>query len=338
MRLSTFVPRALAVGLILAAPACTPVRWPYDPGNVTYQLGNNFGEYQNYGGSAYYHDGLDILGGSPRALYAVAGGTVTHVTDVGGGNYNGIMIGSPVAGGSGWLYWHIESSTLAVSVGDVVEAGDYLGDIVFWATSLFHHVHFSRVRGTGGYPWAWYEAIGNPLDWLEPDGDNASPAFQAAGAGVDFLFCRNDTSTYLNPSSLNGQVDIIARISDKFGAGTTWDMAPSSINVRIDPSGGGAAVLDKNAHFFHGALGTDSLVMPTVYKDDATADSRGDYSSRVFFFVVTNTDGTLGITAADAPSSWDTTAVADGNYVVTVTAWDLAGNEVSESMTVTVNN
>lgn len=329
---------ALLVALTTVSTGCTPVRWPYNPGNVTYELGNNFGEYQNYGTGPYYHDGLDILGGTTRPLYAVEDGTVTHVTDDGGGLYTGIMIGEPSAGGVGYLYWHIDSSTLAVSVGDVVNDGDYLGDIVFWPTSSFHHVHFSRVRGTGGYPWGWYEAIANPLGYLEPDTDNASPVFQNAGAGAPFLFCRDETSTYLSPTDLDGKVDIVARLTDKFNGGTTWDMIPVSMNLEIRPAGGGAAVLKRHAFFFHGNLGSDATFVTTVYKDDGTANTQGNYNGRDFYFVVTNSDGDLIVEATDQSGAWDTTAVPNGEYEVTVNAWDDDNNKVTANMIVVVSN
>jgi len=337
-------PPAVAAGLIailcLALLAgCTPVRWPYAPGNTTYELGNNFGEYQRYGGASYYHDGLDILGGVTRPLYAVKGGTVTHVTDDGGGLYTGIMIGRPQAGGVGWLYWHIDQGTLAVSEGDVVDTGDYLGDIVFWPNSNFHHVHFSRVNGTGGYPWTWYDATGNPLDWLKPDTDNSAPVILNAGAGGDrFLFVDNDSSNYQDPDDLSGQVDVIAKVRDRYNNGTTWDLAPSALSLEIRRQGNNALVLEKSAHFFHGALGTDATFMPTVYQDDATADSNGDYNNRDFYFIVTNSDNSVGYSAADRPNSWDTTAVSNGKYRVQVKAWDTDGNTDTETMVVTVKN
>ena len=44
------------------------------------------------------------------------------------------------------------------------------------------------------------------------------------------------------------------------------------------------------------------------------------------------------IETSDQNESWDTTTVSNGAYVVTVRAKDQAGNEVTESMSVTVNN
>ncbi len=47
-------------------------RWPIGDGSTAYPLGNNYGEYQNYGGSPYYHDGIDILGYVGEPNYPVS--------------------------------------------------------------------------------------------------------------------------------------------------------------------------------------------------------------------------------------------------------------------------
>ena len=71
----------------------TSVSWPYEPSS-TYDIGNNYGAFQDYGGGAYYHDGIDILTPVTRPVYAVTAGTVTHIT-TGSDLYSGIMVGDP---------------------------------------------------------------------------------------------------------------------------------------------------------------------------------------------------------------------------------------------------
>ena len=94
--------------------------WPYMPFDQTHGLGNHFGEYQNYGGGGYYHDGIDLVTpAGPVATYSVSTGTLTHIT-INQPLYSGIMIGQPVSGGQGWLYWHINSTTFQFDVGDQV--------------------------------------------------------------------------------------------------------------------------------------------------------------------------------------------------------------------------
>jgi hypothetical protein len=54
--------------------------------------------------------------------------------------------------------------------------------------------------------------------------------------------------------------------------------------------------------------------------------------------VVTNSDGDQTYNAADQNESWNTANVANGDYVVEVVARDVAGNQSTASMAVTVNN
>ena len=75
-----------------------------------------------------------------------------------------------------------------------------------------------------------------------------------------------------------------------------------------------------------------------IYKEDSTCNTNGDYNSREFFYVVTNSDGDQTYNAADQNESWNTVNVANGDYVVEVVARDVAGNQSIASMTVTVNN
>ncbi|MGQ9705639.1 MAG: hypothetical protein ACUVWP_01370 [bacterium] len=65
----------LILSVLIATLAFTE-RWPMGPGNQPNPLGNNYGEYQNYGGSPYYHDGLDTLGNGGDPCYSVSNGYV----------------------------------------------------------------------------------------------------------------------------------------------------------------------------------------------------------------------------------------------------------------------
>ncbi|HUU56348.1 MAG TPA: hypothetical protein VMW93_03300, partial [bacterium] len=55
-------------------------RWPLGPGDVPVRCGNNCYNFQNYGGSSYYHDGLDCLGTGGDPCYAVADGYVSMIS------------------------------------------------------------------------------------------------------------------------------------------------------------------------------------------------------------------------------------------------------------------
>ncbi|MBD3160913.1 MAG: peptidoglycan DD-metalloendopeptidase family protein [Candidatus Eisenbacteria bacterium] len=306
--------------------------WPYMPFDQTHGLGNHFGEYQNYGGSPYYHDGIDLVTPSgPVDCYSVSDGTVTHLT-YNQPYYSGIMIGEPVSGGDGWLYWHINSTTFQYDIGDQVDTNDYIGTVAYWPVSAFHHVHFNKVIGSGGYPWGWYEAVDNPLEFMVPNGDPDPPVFETTHEGRIFAFRRNQTSTILDPTSLTGDVDIITRVYDVVGL-SQWRLQPWKLTYRID--GAEQSVPTTNGATFTGHIPSDNTVS-VIYSTQYPLQTQGDYDDRIFYMIVTNTDGDGFVETGDANYSWRTDEFDSGDYWVTITAEDIGGNVASEEMLCTI--
>jgi hypothetical protein len=316
--------------VLLAVPLARAERWPFPPGDEPAPLGNNFGEYQNYGGSPYYHDGLDLLGPSHTEVDSVSSGYVVYIRND-DPLYSGIMI-TPDAGGTepGWLYWHIDPATFTVGLGDYININDKIGETAEWPVANFHHTHFNYINFTGG----WYIAIGNPLEFMVPDTDPDAPTFANAYSGQLFAICNDNGSNYQLANNVHGKVDIIALIRDKINH-PTWQVVPYTISYKIDGTGG--SVPETVLHTFTGQIPDDTTI-GVLYKDDSTCNSRGDYDYRDFYWIVTNTDGDNLVEASDVNGCWDTTTFPDGDYTITVRAWDEYGNLTEESMPVTVKN
>jgi len=332
-RRAALLPVLLAVaGLAAGAPPAGAEPWPYMPFDQPHGLGNHYGEYQNYGGGGYYHDGIDLVTPSgPVATYSVSRGTLTHLT-YNEPYYSGLMIGQPIANGEGWGYWHISSATMQFDIGDFVEVNDYIGMTAYWPVANFHHVHFNQVRGTGGYPWSWYISIGNPLEYMDPRPDLDPPVFEAAYQGRRFGFAAQGSGTVLNPDALSGNVDIIAKVGDIVGM-PQWRLNPWKIEYWID--GALQSVPVTNSVTFTGLIpnaGTES----TIYRTISPMQTRANYDYRDFFFIVTNTDGDGYVESTDGAYYWDTAAFGRGDYWVFVRAHDLGGNAVTDSMRCTV--
>jgi len=238
----------LSIGLLfaLAAPAFGYI-WPILPNDSIQPLGNNWGNYQNYSGGGYFHNGIDII--TPARHYApvaaVAHGWVKGWGTISADYHYRLAISDSamnVTGRTpGWLYAHIDKNRPHKQQGDEVFAGDTIGYLCYWPVSGFDHIHFARISDTGyywnrfpNYTW-WF--IRNPLTMLEPSGDLVAPVFENARSGRKFAFCNNNTSTYQDAGSLTGAVDIIAKIYDKTGYTTTnpeWDkLAPFRIEHMI---------------------------------------------------------------------------------------------------------
>ncbi|MEO0205486.1 MAG: hypothetical protein ABIL22_02290 [candidate division WOR-3 bacterium] len=319
------------------------VGWPLSPQNQTHPLGNNWGEFQDYGGSPYMHPGIDVMGLTVgRPVYAVQRGIVkAWLTTQAELHWRLAIADTNISTDSveAWLYAHIDPNQSHKNVGDIVNAGDLIGYLVQWPITGFDHCHFARIKDIGAVwntaDWAF---IQNPLAIITPYADTAKPVFENAYGSYKFAICNNNTSTYLNPpTTVSGSVDIIAKIYDKTGIplsqNPVWEeMIPLRISYEIH---GPQNVPERLSFLFRGRLNYTSNIT-VVYKDDATCNSRGDYDYRDYYFIVTNTDGDSLIEASDANYSWNTSTFPAGHYWIVVTASDAAGNTTKDSMMVTI--
>ncbi len=318
------------------------IGWPLAPQNSTHPLGNNWGEFQDYGGWPYMHPGIDVMGmdiGKP--VYAVQRGFVkAWLTTSGEYHWRLAIADTNIANDSveAWLYAHIDPNQYHKDIGDTVNAGDLIGYLVPWPVSGFDHCHFARIKDIGAvWQYADWAFVQNPLVIITPYDDTAKPVFENAYGSYKFALCQNNTNTYLNPDNVTGAVDIIAKIYDKTGIPLpqypVWErMIPLGISYEIH---GPVNFPEKLSFLFKGYLYYTNNI-GVVYKDDAICDSRGDYEYRDYYFIVTNTDGDSLIEATDAAYSWNTNGLTPGNYWIIVKAWDAAGNEAKDSMMVTV--
>jgi hypothetical protein len=318
------------------------IDWPLAPQDSTQPLGNNWGEFQQYGYTPYLHPGVDVMGITiEKPVYAVQDGVVKAWLTTSGEWHWRLAIADYETNDSveAWLYAHIDADQYHLDVGDAVTAGELIGYLVEWPIIGFDHLHFARIKDAGAVwshgDWAF---IQNPLTIITPYDDTMKPMFENA-LGYDlFALCLNNTSVYLSQDSVYGSVDIIARIHDKTGLplpDTVWErLIPYKIEYEIH----GPLVFPTTLSFiFHGILDHQNNVH-VIYKDDGVCDTRGDYGERDYYFIVTNTDGDSIVEASDADYAWVTTDYPDGDYWIVVTAYDAAGTMQRDSMMVTIKN
>uniref|UniRef100_A0A7C4X8Z6 T9SS type A sorting domain-containing protein n=1 Tax=candidate division WOR-3 bacterium TaxID=2052148 RepID=A0A7C4X8Z6_UNCW3 len=315
--------------------------WPLAPQDSTHPLGNNWGEFQDYGGYPYMHPGIDVMGMTVgRPVYAVQSGIVKAWLTTSGEWHWRLAIADYNTNDSveGWLYAHIDPNQYHKNIGEFVNEGDLIGYLVEWPVSGFDHCHFARIKDAGAvWQYADWAFVQNPLVLISPYDDTVKPVFENAYGNYKFAICQNNTSIYLNPDNVNGDVDIIAKIYDRTGVSLPqypiWErMIPLRISYEIH---GPQNVSEKLSFLFKGYLNYANNV-DVVYKDDAICDSRGDYEFRDYYFIVTNTDGDSLIEASDASFAWDATNFAPGHYWIIITASDPAGNTTKDSMMVTI--
>jgi hypothetical protein len=327
----------LFASIFFFAPKAEGIRWPFDPGNVSLPLGNDYGEYQYYGGDPYYHPGIDIMQMYGSHVYAVKAGVVKAVLTTSGEYHWRVSVGDSAGTQwcDGWLYAHLDQNTIQVQVGDTVQEGDYLGDLVYWPVALFHHLHFVKIRNHG-MPWqSDWKFIANPLDELIPIDDSTPPVIENARGTYKFAFCQNNTHTYFDPGApVKGDVDIVSKIYDKINH-PTWKLVPYSIYYSVYNDS--VTVGPILSFIFTDTLWWDQNV-DVPYQDDAICHTQGDYDYRNFYFLVTNTDGDSIIEYADKNSAWHTQDHSNGTFWVKVKAYDRFGNFAQDSMQVQVSN
>jgi len=348
--LRTFIVFAF-LAAVLASPALA-TNWPLVPLDSVHPLGNNWGNYQDYGGGPYFHNGIDVI--TPdvhgRRVSAVRHGWVKGWGTIQAELHYRLAIcdtNSDFTGrAEGWLYAHIDSTRWHRSLGDEVQEGDSIGYLVAWPIkATFDHCHFARISDTGAtwqrFPNVTWWFIQNPLTIIQPNTDLVAPVIENARTGQKFAFCRNNkNNSYMRYDSLVGEVDIIAKVYDKTGKTTgnpTWDkLAPYEIDYSIKRDDGLVVVPWTMGVQFSNTL--DGSLVNVVYKADNTCKSQGDYDYREYYFIVTNTDGDSIIESTDTSGSWNTGLVGDTTYWVYVRASDVSGNTTLDSMQVRTRN
>lgn len=343
------VPRQLPAR-VPAGPR-SPVGWPIGPTNAAHPLGNGWGEYQWYGGDPYLHPGVDVMALTDTgvAVYAVAHGWVKAWLTTSGTWHWRLAIADSGLGFSdscdGWLYAHIDANRPHLAVGDEVWPGDWIGYLVPWPVAGFDHLHFARISdagsvwGNAGADWVFQDS---PLNHLSPVGDTTVPVIEPALASSKFAYCRDNASLYLPAGNLTGDVDIVARIHDRFGlpipAYPEWEkLNPCRVEYAVHGPGDSVPRI-ASFLFSHFLPYSDLGVVSAVFKQDDSCVTYGDYDDRQYYYIVTNTDGDTTLEAADAAGCWRTTELPDGHYWVVIYAADQSGNATADSQLVTVNN
>jgi len=153
-------------------------RWPVE----VLSIGHTGASYQNYGGSSYFHHGLDIRTDSGSDVFASVGGKVVNIENYGSGPaYWEVAILD--ADGFLWQYHHVKKESIpqemwdAYRSGGTVATGAKVGQTYHWMVETFgevyHHIHLN-VLGAG-------KKYLNPFDFLELLADDKSPRIIETG-------------------------------------------------------------------------------------------------------------------------------------------------------------
>ncbi len=316
----------------------------YGEENHPFKIGNSYAEIQQYGSDPYLHPGVDFLGDDFQEVYAVHDGFVKAILTTGGAPYWRVAISNEdiSAETQGYLYAHLNESSITVNIGDEVQAGDLLGTLYPWNYYDFTHIHFARIFCSGQI-WSgnWWTTENTLLDVINIQ-DTIPPVFENA-LGEDKFAFRSLDGDYLSPYGLQGEFDIIVKCHDI--ANSDWKIDIHDLSYSLHPyNDPDSTVFQKFAFVYDFDLDTyinstvDLMILNTIYSRDATCYSIGNYEMREYYHIITNSDGDSLITQEDADECFDSSQFADGLYFFKVKARDASLNTTVDSMMVNFNN
>jgi hypothetical protein len=317
---------------------------------------NNFALYQ--GGSTresvYLHSGIDVVAPNGTPIYSLASGTVRAISGS-APYYLTVLIEDADRPGWAWSYSHITPAPHA-QVGTFVPAGQVIGRINFQGLD---HLHLSRTFLKPGGSWGSFVSLANvdPMPYF--DYRDTEPPIIEPG----FYYFLNESHAMFprgQPTLVSGEVDIVAGVRDagEYARGRLPrssspviygnQNAPQRLHVSIaaadDPGRPlwSQAALDLSAVIVDRRPGASATLgdpdrVETVYAFRPAIRPVLDVTALFSYYFLTNRsragEPTM-IEAHDGEPSWDTAAVdasgrrlfPDGEYIVTVRAWDAKGN------------
>jgi hypothetical protein len=184
----------------------------------------------------------------------------------------------------------------------------------------------------------------NPLLALNPVPDSISPFIDNVFNNEKFGFCDNETSNYLSPDNLSGDIDIITKVFD-YAGDSDWQQPAFKIDYWIKRISNNEIILPRTmAHilnhsypFYNGGnfepyatvmFKRDEILTPTSWMD----------TERNFHHVITNSNGDSILTLSERNLALSTTDFYDSEYRIYIEAFDQSGNSSIDSMDVYFNN
>lgn len=177
--------------------------WPV---NVL-SIGHTNASYQGYGGTPYFHHGLDIRAQAGESVFSSTPGKVVNIENYAAGDlYWEVAVLDEQ--GFLWQYHHIDRRSIpkeihdAFKTGTSIKRGTKLGAVVNWPIATYgeryHHIHLNILDGNRRYL--------SPFLFLEPLDDRSEPQIMRIG------LLKNGRE--LNASSVKGAYSIYAEIHD----------------------------------------------------------------------------------------------------------------------------
>ncbi len=289
-------------------------QWPYDLDSIGWSMQS----YQDYGGTPYFHHGMDMMKMYGTHVYNRSGGQVINIENYrpGWDLYWEVAVLDP--DGYIWQYHHIDEPTIPQYIwdkwyeyladpinGGFIDPDTWIGDIIEWPVwsfgKQFNHIHLN-ILGAGG-------VYCNGFEFHVPLPDTDGPEIQAVGL-------LQNGQVYAG-NEIEGDYSLYVRSRDLILDDVYWlppweitfamDCGPVHTTWRFDTLPGGA---DRYAYL------DDFYVVPPTC---------GNYDCRDYYI-------DLGF----IPDSQFQFPADGGAHTVHVMVRDYAGNSASQDFTYTV--
>jgi hypothetical protein len=315
-----------AVGLALlaalvAAPAAPGYGWPIRPFEQPHPVRGTFGEPRTVyreplelrphlararpDGAFAFHDGVDISAAAGTPVYPVVSGRVRAV--------RGRRVVVAAADGRFFHYAHVVPSVRAGQI--AVARRTMLGRV----EQFYDHVHLAEVAG------------GRAVDPLLPG--RLSPYEDTTPPRVSRITVRSPSGATLSPGAVRGRIVPVVDASDTpvLASPGRWDrlpVTPAVIRWSLIGPAGRVAVMRTAVDFRRGL--PPNRWFWRVY-------ARGSYQNRPRFGPRQHWLGGRYLFRLVA-EPFPTGRLADGAYVLRVTATDVAGNRATRTQVVEIRN
>lgn len=276
--------------------------WPFP----LLSIGHSMHSYQNYGGSPYWHDGLDIRSAEDQPIHAAVGGQVVNLENYQYGNPLYWEIAIMDSEGFVWKYHHVERKSIPEEIVNAyktkgkIATGTFIGNVVKWPVSSFgevyHHLHLLVVAKDGKYI--------NPFLMMEPLPDTVAPTISRIGIAQNHK--------PINGTEVSGPHALFVEASD-LTLHQKFILPPYKITYRLD-KGEEVTVWE----FINLPSGTSD---EKYIEDFYMKGTCGNYSCRKFYF-------NLNFTQAEPRKTMN---LSPGKHEVEVSVEDIVGNKATDT-------
>jgi len=324
----------------------TSLRTPlsYYEDNYEGSLLNTYGTIQGPFLNGYFpHRAMDFMGQPGEDVYAVENGYVKNIYTTGGDRYWQILISNENTNAEceGYLYVHLDEDSFLYTLGEQVNMGDIIGQLVEWSTPGQDHVHFSRIIHSGAVWDDYYKTPDNALVDFANFTDDTPPVLLNA-RNNDLLAFRDNSGDYYDPDSLTGNLKIIAKCYDR--ENYNYEVNIFEIGFSLKPVSNPDFVIFNKLGFRFDNLfyaiesNQNQQLLNTIYSMDGVCPSSWSGVLREYYYIISNSNGDEFITSSDQSQRFDTASYPDGNYIMEVYAKDVCGNTIEDEMEITLIN